>query len=228
MDTNNVAFKKVFLIATLLWFTFLFILVNIPDKPGGWGVGVGMLLAMPVAISWVIYPIYFIILALRYVREKGSMHVLDKVMFYILFIPIAYLGVSSFHVIYSKNVIQDLVTDSRNSWAKATEKQTGPADLVIKDIYNTSWISIKYCNESTNATVKGIAIKIEANKIISNDRGSYYPPLQAGECDVAQVAANYYKLKPGDSAKITATLDPRNEILETNKDNNTMSKDVSI
>ena len=138
------------------------------------------------------------------------------------------MGAFSVYKVYSGNLIQE--TFKSSAAKQVVEKQAGPADLVIKDIYynKVDSIIISYCNESTNATVKGIAMKIEANKIISNNPGSYYPLLQAGECDTARAFLNYFKLKPGGSAKITATLDPNNVIIETNKENNTMTKDVNF
>src|SRR3989344_3182487 len=182
---SNRAFKKFVLWGTLaitVWVAFVF---SISSGPGEGMVGLIFLLpVMP--IIYIFYPVYFIILSVRYSREKSGMDPLDKIMFYILAVPIISMGAFSVYKVYSGNLIQE--TFKSSAAKQVVEKQAGPADLVIKDIYynKVDSIIISYCNESTNATVKGIAMKIEANKIISNNPGSYYPLLQAGECDTAR------------------------------------------
>jgi hypothetical protein len=179
--------------------------------------------------SWLIIVGFFIELAIRYSREKSSMHYLDKILFYVLALPIISIGVYFTYRVYSENTIQNLLNDRQEKIdKKMAGKQKGPADLVIKDIYaNSEMATIKFCNESENATGEKVAIKIETDKGFS-DIIENYPSLQPGECESAQMFNNYLKLKKGDSVRITATLDPKNKISETNKENNKMIKDFNL
>jgi TRAP-type C4-dicarboxylate transport system permease small subunit len=84
-EASNRGPKKVILIITTIliaFFAFLLILTS-GNKPGEY-VGLGMLLLPIMPIIWIFYSVYFIILALRYSREKSNMDPLDKIMFYIL------------------------------------------------------------------------------------------------------------------------------------------------
>jgi len=86
---SNRGLKKVILgitVALIIFFAFLLILTS-GSKPGEY-VGLGMLLLPFMPIIWIFYPVYFIILALRYSREKSAMDPLDKIMFYILLVGI--------------------------------------------------------------------------------------------------------------------------------------------
>jgi len=171
--------------------------------------------------------VYFVILSIRYSKEKSGMDPLDKIMFYILAVPIISLGAFAVYKVYSGNLIQEAFKSNSNA-KQVVEKQAGPVDLVIKDIYaNSEMVTIKFCNESANATAKKVAIQIETDKNFSNIIENY-PSLQSGECEVAQIFTNYLKLKKGDSVKITATLNPKNKISETNMENNKMTKDFNL
>lgn len=220
---NNVAFKQVFLILTLCWFVFLLILLNIPDKPGGWGVGVGMMLIGPVIISYVIYPVYFIILALRYSRERSDMHILDKVMFYVLLVPIASMGVFAGYKIYSENMIQQLFV------AKAPQDKL---DLIVKNVnFNASgFLDVEYCNNSGNSgfNVRDFSIKIGTDKNSEFVFEPVYVPLP-GKCDTKTLTMiEKIGLKKGDVANIIVTIDPENKVSESNKDNNRIAKTIAL
>jgi len=47
-------------------------------------IGLAMLFLPFAMIMWTVIPVYFIILALRYVKEKRNMSIFDKIMFFIL------------------------------------------------------------------------------------------------------------------------------------------------
>lgn len=49
--------------------------------------------------SVIFLPIYFIVLSLRYYREKSQMYILDKITFYILFIYIASIAMQMLNII---------------------------------------------------------------------------------------------------------------------------------
>ena len=181
--------------------------------------------------SWLIIVGFFIELAIRYSREK---HYLDKILFYVLALPIISIGVYFTYRVYSENTIQNLLADHRkNVEKKMAEKQKGPADLVVKDFsVFLKGANIKFCNESTSATGKKIAIKVETDKGFS-DILENYPSLQPGECEVAQIVNENYlssilKLKKGESVEITVTVDPKNKIIETNEENNTLTKKFDL
>jgi hypothetical protein len=224
--SSNRAFKKVVLWGTLaiaIWAVFVF---SVSSGPGE-GM-IGLMLFMPVMpIVYIFYPVYFVILSIRYSKEKSGMDSLDKIMFYVLAVPIISLGVFAVYRVYSGNLIQEAFTNNSNT-KKVVEKQAGPVDLVIKDIYASSEkTGIEFCNESTNDTVKKVSIKIETDKNFSSIIDNY-PSLPPGECQVAQLFTNYLKLKKGDSAKITVTINPKNKISETNMENNKMTKEFSF
>jgi len=77
---DNIAAKKFFLALLVFWIILFAIAIFIYDP----GVAVGILLILPLMASFVFYLIYFIILTVRYVREKSEMHILDKITFYLL------------------------------------------------------------------------------------------------------------------------------------------------
>jgi len=77
---DNIAAKKFFLALLVFWIILFVIAIFIYDP----GVAMGMLLILPFMASFVFYLLYFIILTVRYTREKSEMHMLDKITFYLL------------------------------------------------------------------------------------------------------------------------------------------------
>jgi hypothetical protein len=77
----------VLFLTTLLAILTLFALILSANNPGA-GAGWAMLLAPIFFVAYIFYPIYFIVLTLRYLREKGHMSLSDKIMFYLLLIGI--------------------------------------------------------------------------------------------------------------------------------------------
>lgn len=77
-------FKKVILWSPLviaIWISFVYVISSGPGE----GMA-GLVLLLPIIpVVFIFYPVYFIILSIRYLKEKGAMDRLDKIMFYILF-----------------------------------------------------------------------------------------------------------------------------------------------
>jgi hypothetical protein len=225
-------FKKIVLWATpvlVIYIVFVFLSFSEP------GMGLpALVFLMPVMpIIYIFYPVYFIILSIRYSREKGSMDPLDKIMFYILLIPIAFLGIFAAYKIYSGNLIQEaFINRQREASIAATIAQedakiAGLADLVIKDInINSDELDIKYCNESDKVNRKRVTMKIETDKGYSDTFPNYLMP-QPGKCEESRMfIVKYFNIKMGDTVGIMVTLDPENKVNETNKENNKMTKSI--
>ena len=84
VETNeNTFFKKLVLFATIAIAIFVTTILSIPSDPGSGMVGFMFLLPL-LPIIYFFYPVYFMVLSIKYLREKSNMHVLDKIMFYIL------------------------------------------------------------------------------------------------------------------------------------------------
>lgn len=88
-NTSSRIFKKIILggtILTIVW--ILYVLISSIGASPGTGMVTFALLLPALPILFVFFPIYFIIIALRYSREKSNMDILDKAMFFILLIII--------------------------------------------------------------------------------------------------------------------------------------------
>lgn len=212
-----------------IWVIYVFSSFSGP----GMGLPVLVFLMPVMPIIYIFYPAYFIILSIRYSREKGSMDPLDKIMFYILLIPIAFLGIFTAYKIYSGNLIREaFINRQREASIAATIAQedakiAGLADLVIKDInINSDELDIKYCNESDKVNGKKVTMKIETDKGYSDILPNYLMP-QPGKCEESRMfIVKYFNIKIGDAVGITVTLDPENKVSETNKENNKMTKSI--
>lgn len=230
-DEFRESFRKIILGITIALILF-FVLVLLPtfgDTSGKY-VGLGMILLpfMPLMyVGLVFYPIYFMILALRYSRERGNMHLLDKIMFYILAIPLISLGALAIYKVYSGNLIQKAFTNNHSDVKQVVKKQTGPVDLVLKDIYfDNSWLIVMLCNDSSVVSEEGVTIKIETDKN-TNLTLENFPVPQPSKCDESFTSIDSLGLIEGDIVKITATIDPENKISDTNKGNNKMTKNIN-
>lgn len=225
--SSNRVFKKVVLWGTLaiaVWAAFVF---SVSSGPGD-GM-IGLMLFMPVMpIIYIFYPVYFVILSIRYSREKSSMDPLDKIMFYILAVPIISLGMLAVYKVCSGNIIQGLL-DSRKQDIK---KRSIQIDLVAKDIsFDIIGLKVKYCNDSENSPnfyTKHFSIKVETDKKTEFTFPSVIYPPQSGKCEVGVLNLEQLGLSKGDVANITVYIDPENKVNETNKENNKLTKYVDL
>jgi hypothetical protein len=227
IKSGNRAFKKGVLWGTLviaIWVAFVF---SISSGPGEGMVGLMFLLpVMP--IIYIFYPVYFIILSIRYSKEKSSMDPLDKIMFYILAVPIVSLGVFAVYKVCSDNVIQGLLADRQQN----IEERTVQMDLMVKDIYfsDSGLLYSEFCNDSKNSPnyYTGVfSIRVEADKKSEFTFKDIGVPM-ANKCNVRVATLKQLGLNEGDVANITVSLDSENKIKEINKENNIMTKNIIL
>lgn len=83
-NPSREAVSRAIFACTLLIFIFIAGLTILLSEPGA-GM-VGLVFALPLLpVLYIFYPIYFMVLAIRYTREGRQMYIFDKLMFYILF-----------------------------------------------------------------------------------------------------------------------------------------------
>jgi hypothetical protein len=93
VSSGDLRFKKIVLWGIPAVLAWMMIAFSVASDPGA-GM-VGLLFLFPVLpIVYVFFPAYFIILSVRYSREKSRMHVLDKITFYILLVIFLFAWVS--------------------------------------------------------------------------------------------------------------------------------------
>jgi hypothetical protein len=220
-------FKKIVLWGTLVVAIWVAFVLSTSSGPGE-GM-VALVLLWPVMpIIYIFYPVYFIILSIRYHKEGKAMDLLDKIMFYILAVPIISLGVFSVYKIYSDNAIQNLLTDRQ----QRNERKVALVDLTVKDInysYN-NLINVEFCNDAKiqRSSFAGFfSINIESDKNSSFIIKKNSAPV-AGGCTYVVISPSSLGLKIGDITNITITMDSENEITEITKENNKMTKRIIL
>ena len=101
--SNENMVKKGIIIGTfvvIIWTIFIFMISSGPGE----GLA-GIIFILPVLpIIFIFFPVYFIILSVRYSREKGNMNSLDKIMFYTLAILLVSIWLFFMHGAYSRNL----------------------------------------------------------------------------------------------------------------------------
>ena len=89
---RNRIFKSIVLLSIPCVVMWIYFVITITSGKGAGAGFIAIFLIAPIfLVVTLFYPIYFIILSFRYLREKGTMDILDKVTFYILLMPIVYI-----------------------------------------------------------------------------------------------------------------------------------------
>ena len=89
---NNVRIIKKIFLGVIVAIPVVITLLTLNETPGS---GMSYFWMLPlIAPLWVIYPVYFTMLALNYAKEKSAMDIVDKLTFYVLLAHIgwAFLG----------------------------------------------------------------------------------------------------------------------------------------
>ncbi len=96
--TDTTGKKKAILVLTMIYLVFIGGLTLLSSTLGPGEGGAFLFLALPILAGHVFFLVYFIILAMRYAREKSAMHQLDRIEFFILLIFYLFaLGLPTLH-----------------------------------------------------------------------------------------------------------------------------------
>jgi uncharacterized repeat protein (TIGR02543 family) len=106
-------------------------------------------------------------------------------------------------------------------------------DLIVNDIYYQSpYIYVKYCNVGSGWSSSDFLIKLRNNQTGQEYGGNVayrFAVPQPGECKITGgYTPSLIGLNPGQSASITATIDWEQRVKESNENNNTLTKTISL
>jgi uncharacterized protein with PQ loop repeat len=79
---NNIRTIKKVILGVIIAIPVVITLLTLNETPGS-GMSYFWMLSF-IAPLWVIYPVFFTILALKYAKEKSAMDIVDKLTFYVL------------------------------------------------------------------------------------------------------------------------------------------------
>jgi hypothetical protein len=103
----------------------------------------------------------------------------------------------------------------------------------VSDIYYQSpYIYVKYCNVGSGWSSSDFLIKLRNNQTGQEYGGNVayrFAVPQPGECKITGgYTPSLIGLNPGQSASITATIDWEQRVKESNENNNTLTKTISL
>jgi len=133
---------------------------------------------------------------------------------------------NSYHNSATKKVITDFLNSQIALEIQRLPKDALP-DLVVKDIlYQAPYLRIFYCNEGKSSLAgKDFLLNLSSGGRVLDPRDPFQVP-EAGKCSQTDFNIRMLGLLAGGTSEITATIDSRDNVRESNETNNTLTKKI--